>query len=566
MTGRSVRGLPARDPLGRAEWVTLGLASVFVVAASYLVWPAFGRPFIRTDASIDTAVFAYAGELLRTGGAPYVAYWDHKPPLVHLFSALGLALGGLPGVWTVSVTAVLLAVVIGHLAMREIAGPAGAIAGTAVFACSFPAIPVLSLTEGYLLPVQMASILVVARGGAPRRALALGAAAGTLSALGFFLRANLLSAGALAAGALLVTHLWRREGGAAVRVAVGAALGAAAVGAVVVGYVVSRGALAPFVDQVFRYNFGYASARWSARVTAAIGGVRLAAGIGTLALPVFGWLVAARGLSAQRAAAPPALGFALAWPIAELALGAMSGRQYSHYFAPLLPPFALLTAIGIGEVVALLQQAGAGRPLTRGVGSLLLAGVGVSAAAFGTVELFDRTRYESRQVQRNGQVLAAAAYLREHLPAAAPAYVWGDNPDVYLFSGRRAASRYIYPLPLLTPGYADSALVAGFIRELDAAAPPVILDATNPAIDGGDVVPPLGRWDPAWQFPSGSRAPYWTATPALRAYYRWVADHYAVTDSVGPGRWAVYTRRTPGVSRSAAGAPAIAAATTLASR
>ena len=139
--------------------------------------------------------------------------------------------------------------------------------------------------------------------------------------------------------------------------------------------------------------------------------------------------------------------------------------------------------------------------------------------------------------------------------------MWGHAADDYVFSGRRAASPFVYVQPLLTPGYADSARVRAFVSGLRAAPPPVIVDASahdaaGLTIDGADLTPPLGRFDGAWSYPKAAlpgwkHGSWWSMPPAMREFYEFVAADYAVADSVGPARWAVYRRVGPAPARTA---------------
>ena len=46
--------------------------------------------------SRDSGVFAYGGQILLSGGTPYVDFWDHKGPLIYVFNSFGLFLFGSP--------------------------------------------------------------------------------------------------------------------------------------------------------------------------------------------------------------------------------------------------------------------------------------------------------------------------------------------------------------------------------------------------------------------------------------------------------------------------------------
>ena len=543
------RGSAAEGGAGLARIAVPALV-FWIVALLLLRWPAFEYPLFSSNATIDAAFFAYAGELLRQGGTPYVSYWDHKPPLVHLIDAAALSLsgGGLWGVWAVSVATLLVALLLGFVAMRRAFGRSAAVLGATYFACSLPIVLASNLTEEYALPVQWAAALLVVRWtGAERASYRLGCVLGVLGALGFFLRANLVGAAATAAIVITIALLASGRTAPWLRFVAGALGGAGLVAAAILGYLAHEGALAPFWEQAFRYNSLYASSDWGMRARAAVAALAEAPANGSLLLPAAGWIAAAHRLLAGRhdGGSRCLSLFAVLWLPVELALVSVSGRPYTHYFTTVLPLLSFLAALAAAELVAL--AASVPRATRRFGPTALVAALAAVIAAWATVATLVSVRDDPPVSDRARQVTATAAFVRAKTTDGVPLLVWGHAADVHFFSQRRPASRFIYSLPLLTPGYADSALVAGFIAELRAAAPPLIVDATANADLNDDLVPPLGRWDPSWRYPTnrGPTLRWWAAVPALEPFYDYVAANYVVTDSVGPLRWAIYRRVSP---------------------
>ncbi len=139
------------------------------------------------------------------------------------------------------------------------------------------------------------------------------------------------------------------------------------------------------------------------------------------------------------------------------------------------------------------------------------------------------------------EVDLAAQYIRANTAPAAPLLVWGHASDIYLSADRKPATRFVYPLALFTPGYADSALVQVFLNDLRASAPPLILDTTPNAKGGEALTPSLTAWNPKWRYPETGVA-WWTMTPAMRAVYDYVKANYTASRVIGPHRWVVYRR------------------------
>jgi hypothetical protein len=552
------RELPAAAARRRAKDHLLSIGAAPLIACVWFVvvfcarWPAFRTPSFVSDSMVDSSFFGYAGELVRTGGIPYLTFWDHKAPLIFLVDAAALAVSGgqVWGLWLFNLLLFIGAALLAHSAMRRAFGALPAFVGTTYFAFSIAALFPVNMTEGYVLPLQWAAVLVLLRHreriAGPLRA---GMAMGVLGALAFFLRANLIGAAASVWCALLIAQVLRsRRGGAggrdgAVFVA-GSALGGVTVAACVVAYFASRGALAAFWDQAFRYNFIYSASGLPAKAGAMFFGTMLATQYSSAVLPFAGWILAARRVWHERRSHPvdPVYLLAVIWPVIEIVLGGMSGRHYGHYFAPSYSPVCFLGALLIAELIAIAPAA-----FSRGKGALALRllAVGAVLPAMGATAFHQAT--DKAPPARIAQVGETADYVRRHTEPGARVLVWGHASEVHFFSGRGPASRFVYPLALLTPRYADRALVDGFIDELRATAPPLIIDATPNAASGDDLVPSLAQWNPAWHYPKevGRSRYWWRMTPELKAFYDYVHANYAVEVTLGPKQWVVYRRITP---------------------
>jgi hypothetical protein len=550
--------------LALAGWVATLIGGLWLTAVLAVVWPALRHPVFVSNSNIDSAFFAYAGDLLRRGGTPYVTFWDHKPPLVYFIDAAALTISGgaVWGVWLVSLAMLLLSLVLAHLALRRAFGAVPAALGVSVFAFTLPSMLASNLTEEYALPLQWACVLVLARWATvraqpvwrPMRDLVRsGFLIGVLGGLAFALKANLIGTPLSVALIIGLALLVERRIAAAAKFIGSAAAGAAVVWGCIVVYVILRGAFDPFVDQVFHYNFLYVGTTWGQRLRAAISGVEWASRFSSLAVPLVAWAlsvaVVARGLASrgERSGAFWLRAFGLVWLPIEVLFASVSGRPYLHYFVVLLPPLAYLTA-SFGSEIADSPVLGRVAPSSRrGTGPVLVLGLAASVAVASVLMTGLEFRDSSTGTgsARRRQIDATAAYVRAHTEAGAPLFVWGHASDVYLFSQRPPASRYVYSLALLTPNYADAALVDSFIAELRSSAPPLIVDATTGLAEAERLVPPLGRWNPAWRFPTGQgpRVRWWSMTPELRAFYDYVATTYTVVDSVGPMRWPIYQRR-----------------------
>lgn len=529
--------------LSAIEWMALALAALWIVVLYLADWPAPLRATFDSSLSIDSAVFAYAGKLLQGGGVPYLSYWDHRPPLVHFINATGLALsGGEPwGIWLIYLGSALAALGLAYASLRRLFGPPGAIVGALIFAFGLAAARGANGTEGYALPLQWAAFWVWTRWRAEGDARAQGRIAfliGVLAALAFLLRPNLVGAMLAVAIASSVVLVARRRGRAWLAFAGAGVGGVLLVVAPLLLYLASAGALAAFYDQVLRYSQLYPSVTLMSRIKTAYSGLRLVSQYGALILGVAGWLLAAVRLKAVgHRRSSPALGvwvLAIIWLPLELGLAALSGRVYGHYFMALLLPLSFLAALAIHELLAPRR--------------LFVAAVVLAVAIPATYDLALQLRNNGLPGRRGLQLAPTVEYIRANTAPTDPILVWGHAADLYFFSERPPSTRFIYPGPLLTAGYADSSLVAGFLAELDARPPALVIDASNARglVPPEQLVPPLARWDSSWYYPDWLRPEdaWWVAPPALEAFYRYVAKEYDPVGSVGPQGWTIY-RRVP---------------------
>jgi hypothetical protein len=522
--------------LGTAAWVVLLLL---------VRWPALWYPQFNSNSNIDSAFFTFAGQVVRDGGTPYLAFWDHKPPLIYLIDALALTVSGgaIWGVWLATVAALLATLGMGFTAWRRVFGVAAATIAAVWLAFALDVVSPFNLTEGFALPAQAAALLILARWSrTPGRVFLPALGVGALGGLTFMLRPNLIGAPAAVAITMVLALLITRRMRDLPALFGGALLGAAIIIGPILAWLGGAGALGAFRDQVFHYNFVYSAATLRSRIRAAFEGMALTTMYGSLILPLGGWLFAAYRLRSTRRDATllPVLILCLVWMPLELAFAAVPGRTYGHYFTPLLLSLASLVALCVTELFALIDRAFPAEVSQRWRQTAAV----VLCAALAIVPVghvvFD-VRDSGLRSDRARQVQLTAQYIRTHTAPDAPLLVWGHASDVYMFANRKPASRFVYSLALFTPGYADSALVNGFLDELRTSAPPIIVDATPNLPRAEALAPSLASWNPNWRYPASGVA-WWTMTPAMQSVYDYMRANYVASGAVGPYRWVVYQR------------------------
>jgi hypothetical protein len=146
-----------------------------------------------------------------------------------------------------------------------------------------------------------------------------------------------------------------------------------------------------------------------------------------------------------------------------------------HYFLLLLPAASLVIGSGIPSLQRLF-----GRYVRRNWATTALA---CSVAAlclltaiytqreflfFMTPNQASRSTYGSNPFPESMEL---AKYLREHSCPEEPIAVIGSEPQIYFYSGRRAATGYIYMYPMMEPHEFAPHMQEEFIAEIEAASP-----------------------------------------------------------------------------------------------
>lgn len=421
---------------------------LLVTATLWLRWPTFGFSLWNVDESIHAA----AARTILEGGVLYRDAVDIRHPLSYYAVAAVFAVFGKNNLWAVRALAALLVAGTGwflFLAGRRLRHAfAGAAAGMLYVLLATGALTQTdanaSNTEWYVAFFSSAATAVFLTGGAmpsTRRLLA----TGLLSGCAFLSKQPALLEIA-APLAMLLYSGWRQSRPART---VLLQMAAVVVGwltpvLLTVGYFAAHGALRDAVFYTWIYNLTYYGPEIATadRFTALFGPFKL---IGTsqpclLGLWVTGALVTLHRLL-QRTPTPaetatnPGMVFVTVSSLAALAGAASSGRSFDHYTVQFLAPFCL----GAGLVLARLGDWARSVP-TRGLlrlgaalALLLTAYQAVSSAVTGR----ERTTPEDPSHR-------VANYIRDHTKPNDRIFVWGFHSDIYLYSNRRPASRYVF--------------------------------------------------------------------------------------------------------------------------
>lgn len=436
------------------------------LAALCYAWTLYWLPM-----SSDGAVFVYVAQTILRGGLPYVDTWDHKGPLIYLFNAAGLLLGGgsvrgplaLEGAM---LCAALLAstVLWARLAGRVVAGAVGL-----AFVVSYVAWFGHGLrTETLVIPLQLLcytglALLISGQPAEPQRKrlatlLALG--------LGVAVSVALLTRANNAVG-LVVAAIWlvQARPGDRWRLAALLMLGAAAIALPVLAYLAASGAWPDMVDQYLLASLSYA-----AESPPALRAKAVAYSLGAIAGSVL-WMLVLVGAGTRLAKEhrPGREVFALASIAAADVISQLAaGRSSAAYLLVALPALAVLG-------VLLLK----GTRTARRGWSLGLVAILVLAAGAGSVVEASASLYSVRTngLARAGSELAQSVlFIRRNTGSGDTILVVGHEVGLLVGSERRSATRMSYVWPLVHHfGPRRGEAAARYVEEALQARPKLIL-------------------------------------------------------------------------------------------
>ena len=299
--------------------------------------------------TLDPGVFLYAGKLVREGGLPYRDFWDQKPPLIFYINAVGLSMGSgdASGVFWLKIALLLIGAILGFTAMRQSFGLLPAVFGTLLWMSYRPLLTKDgNIPEEYALPLQFASIALVVKTGAGRKAWLLWFAAGSLAGLATLLKPTLIGAMLAVILVVIASKVKERAWGRATLAALVFALGWLTPVAFSVVVALAQGYLGDYWSSVVLYALKYVAVDRSSYLGIL---ARLADLYHPMVLIVvgLGYAAAAVALVFMKRTASPSRRLLtwglIAFPL-ELLLIGLPQKSFMHYYLALLPCFSVLLA------------------------------------------------------------------------------------------------------------------------------------------------------------------------------------------------------------------------------
>jgi 4-amino-4-deoxy-L-arabinose transferase-like glycosyltransferase len=439
----------------------------------------------------DEGEYAYAGQLMLQGVAPYAHLYSMKLPGTFAAYAVILAIFGQSasgihlGLLVVNAATILLIYFIAQRLLGSVGGLVAA-ASYGLLSTSPAVIGFAGHATHFVVLAAMAGTLVLLV-ALERQRLWLVFASGLLLGTAFLMK----QPGGMFAvfGGIYLAYRQRRILGRAwhdVLKTVGAFLvGAVLPFALTCLAMVAAGAFRPFWFWTFSYSRQYATT-----IGLRDGWELLKLMLPPVVAPCFAiWVVALVGLAvliwSGRTGARQV--FLLTLLICS-AIAVCAGFYFrAHYFILLLPAVALLAALAVDRATELFQR---GRSSTKWrfvPAAIFLAAFALSLYSQRTY-LFDMDPLAaSRSVYGDNpfpEALEAAEYLRSSAPPQARIAVLGSEPEIYFYAQRPAATGYVYTYGLMEDQPYALDMQKQMIAEIESAQPEYIAFVNVPASFG----------------------------------------------------------------------------------
>jgi 4-amino-4-deoxy-L-arabinose transferase-like glycosyltransferase len=430
----------------------------------------------------DEGEYAYAAQLILQGYAPYDAVYNMKLPGIFAAYAVLIALfgethGGIHlGLLFVNAATAALLFLLGR---RLISAPAGLVAAAAfgVLSVGRPVQGLFANAEHFVMLPAVGGLLLLERALASGRRAPL-AASGLLLGLGFLMKQHGVAFVAFGGLYLLVRLLaerprvWRTVASACSAFGLGALLP----WVVTCALLLLVGAFGAF----WFWTVEYARAYVGQMPLSAAPGIFLARAAPILEVGWVIWGLAGLGLTAivwdPRVRAR---GLFLALFALFSLLATCPGLFFRpHYFVLTLPAAALLAGAGVDALARLLARTPL-RAWSWGVaGGVAVLGLATSLAAQRDF-LFRMSPAEASRATYGlnpfPESLEIARFIEAHTGEDDRIAVLGSEPQLYFYSRRRAATRYIYTYPLMEEHEFALRMQDEMIREIEATRPSMLV-------------------------------------------------------------------------------------------
>lgn len=478
-TGRPVKNIAQSISNERVAWCAL---LIILALAGVIRYGLLGVPFER-----DEGEYAYAGQLILQGIAPYQDVYNMKFPGIYAAYALLLAVFGQShqAVHAALLVINAITIIIVFLLAKRIANPLCAAVAAAAFALLSvsPSVQGVCANAEHFVIVFAAGGLLAMLGGLAAASPPRLFAAGLLLGLGVVMKQHGAAFTLLAGVYILFDSLRQRPvpwRGMALRVLsfIG---GVATIFGCLCLVMVWAGVFKSFWFWTFDYASTYVSQvplgqAWQG-FTAAFTDIARSA-------PLL-WILAGLGLFAllAKGVAERYRVFLLLYALCSL-LSISPGFYFRpHYFVLLLPCASLLAGVAISALADLLSRVSSAK-IRYGIPILLVVLCLSHSLYHQRGFLFHMTPLQASRsmywLNPFPESLEIADFIRNHSTPEDRIAVLGSEPQICFYSRRRSASGYIYMYPMMENHDFALRMQKGFIADVEAARPKFLIYVNVP--------------------------------------------------------------------------------------
>jgi hypothetical protein len=506
ITALKAPAMQTRAPkaLRRHLWVEIILVTLIILAITFSVQLTLDPSY--TTMGSDSSLFAYCGKIIADGGLMYRDCYDHKTPGVYYLDALAFLLGGgrLWVLWLFQCIWVSITALVFFLTIRRIWGRFASWITSFIF--------LLTLLHPYYYnggnyTEIYALIFIILTIGALYSFLLDGRSAwlfliGLLTAGGFLLKPTYITMGMASGAVILYLMVIRRNWRGLARSITLILAGLILPLALVAGYWVIRGGFSDFMFANLNHNILYVEQGHSLRgvfktiqyfwTRMPFASITWLAGVGFLTFAICSW----RKIFPSPKSKPDSPGhiypasmrveqaqvylmFALLLAIlVDAFLIAIPNQNFHHYF---VIPLVSMTASS-GYLFYSFQDA-----FHRGEGqvaiSLPLLAVVVVILIPWSCEIIRNELPDASDLQKATDLSNTLSvhpndleqYIIDHSTPDQTILVWGYDASIYLVTGRRSPSRYVFPMHFLTIPMPGNNGFPEFMRDIQEDPPELIL-------------------------------------------------------------------------------------------
>jgi hypothetical protein len=171
----------------------------------------------------------------------------------------------------------------------------------------------------------------------------------------------------------------------------------------------------------------------------------------------------------------------------------------NHYFVTMLPVVALLAGIAISALMRLIPERGMARS-AKAIPLLMIAAALIYPIIRYREFFFIAAPVRASQMMYGISPFAhseeVAAYIKKHTTMDDRIAVFGSEPQICFFAGRKSATGYIYMYPLMEPQIFSGKMQSDVIREIENARPKfaVRVNIPNSWVRRTDSNPTIFHW------------------------------------------------------------------------